>query len=88
MLDQFRAMIKSLDQKTLSDLCEKFVYEHDAALRAMLELAQEYGLRLTTDNIKELLSVMHQNGEFDHVECWGLELGANDLYRKFHPLMD
>ena len=35
--------------------------------------------------IKDFISEMHSNGDFDDVECWGLPLGSNDLYKKFHP---
>ena len=35
--------------------------------------------------IKNYMSDMHSNGEFDNVICFGTELSENQLYKKFHP---
>ena len=35
--------------------------------------------------IKNYMTDMHSNGEFDDVICFGIELSENQLYKKFHP---
>tara|TARA_B100000700_G_C14539261_1_gene621213 strand:- start:43 stop:303 length:261 start_codon:yes stop_codon:yes gene_type:complete len=83
-IDQFRKMINSLDDGVLADLCEQFVYDHEGAIKATIKFATDSGLLVNPNLVKDFITEMHQKGEFDHVECWGLELGANDLYKKFH----
>ena len=85
LLSQFKKMIGSLDENILADLCEQFVYDHEAALKATLELTTNFGMNVDSSQVKQFITEMHPNGDFDDVECWGLKLGTNDLYKKFHP---
>ena len=84
-LDQFREMIKGLDEDVLSNLCEQFVYDHEGAIKATIEFAADFGIAIEPKVVKDFITEMHKIGDFDHVECWGLDLGSNDLYKKFHP---
>ena len=84
-LIEFKKMIHQLDEDVLGTLCEQFVYDHDGAIKATINFADEYGLSVDSNLVKNFVTEMHQNGDFDHVECWGSPLGANDLYKKFHP---
>tara|TARA_Y100001970_G_C13734316_1_gene603026 strand:- start:194 stop:457 length:264 start_codon:yes stop_codon:yes gene_type:complete len=84
-LNEFKNMIKSLDAETLGTLCEQFVYDHEGAIDASIKFAESYGLSVDSEIVKDYITEMHKNGDFDHVECWGSELGSNDLYKKFHP---
>ena len=84
-LEQFRKMIKGLDDDSLTELCEQFVYDHDGAIKATIKFATDFGISIEPKSVKDFVTEMHKNGEFDHVQCWGLELGSNDLYKKFHP---
>ena len=83
-LDEFRSMLQLLDQEKLSVLCEQFVYDHAGAMAATIEISKAKGLSLDKDTVKEFITEMHENGEFDDVECWGIKLGHNDTYKKFH----
>ena len=83
-LTEFRSMTKSLEPDILGSLCEQFVYDHDGAINATIEFASDYGLTVNPKEVKEFITQMHQDGDFDEVECWGLDLGSNDLYKKFH----
>ena len=76
------------EPEDLASLCEQFVYDHDGALNATLKFALDFGIEITPIEVKEFITQMHKDGDFDDVECWGLELGANDLYKKFHPEND
>ena len=84
MFSQFKEMINCLDQDMLACLCEQYVYDHDGALAATIKLSKEPGLHINSNQVKDFITEMHKNGDFDHVECWGLKLGSNDLYKKFH----
>ncbi len=83
-LEDFRKMTKSLDKGILSDLCEQFVYDHEGAMQETMRFASQFGLELNCMQVKNFITEMHLNGDFDDVECWGLPLGCNDLYKKFH----
>ena len=84
-LERFKLMIKNLDQDVLATLCEQFVYDHEGAINATIEFAADFGISIEPKVVKGFITEMHKSGDFDHVECWGLELGSNDLYKKFHP---
>ena len=84
-LERFKLMIKNLDQDVLATLCEQFVYDHEGAINATIRFAADFGISIEPKVVKGFITEMHKNGDFDHVECWGLELGSNDLYKKFHP---
>ncbi len=84
-LEQFRNMIKELDPNDLANLCEQFVYDHEGAINATIRFASDFGITIDTEGVKDFVTEMHKIGDFDHVECWGLNLGSNDLYKKFHP---
>ena len=84
-LEEFRQMIKSLDEESLAELCEQFVYDHEGAIKATIKFAAEFGITIEQQGVKDFITEMHKVGDFDNVECWGLNLGSNDLYKKFHP---
>ena len=84
-LEQFKEMITRLDQDVLANLCEQFVYDHEGAINATINFAADFGLTIEPSGVKDFVTEMHKSGDFDHVECWGLQLGSNDLYKKFHP---
>ena len=83
-LHQFREMINGLDENDLATLCEQFVYDHEGAIKATIGFAKDVGIIIEAQRVKYFVTEMHKSGDFDHVECWGLELGSNDLYKKFH----
>ena len=84
-LDEFRQALKGLDEDVLSDLCERFVYDHEGAMKATIKFVADFGISIEPKVVKEFIGEMHRIGDFDDVECWGLDLGSNDLYKKFHP---
>tara|TARA_B100000700_G_scaffold264273_1_gene301932 strand:- start:353 stop:616 length:264 start_codon:yes stop_codon:yes gene_type:complete len=84
-LEEFRKMMGELEEDVLATLCEQFVYDHEGAINATIKFAADFGLSIEANGVKELVTEMHKSGDFDHVECWGLQLGSNDLYKKFHP---
>ncbi len=85
ILNEFKFMVRSSSPDVLEKLCEQFVYDHEGAINAVMGFAANYDLSLTQDQVKELITLMHKEGDFDHVKCWGLPLGSNDLCRKFYP---
>ena len=42
-------------------------------------------MNIDDSEIKDYMSEMHSNGDFDNVTCFGIELSENQLYKKFHP---
>ena len=78
-------MIKNLKRETLSELCEQFLFDHEGAMRVLLEYSKEFGMNIDGLEIKDYMTEMHLGGEFDHVVCFGIELSENQLYKKFHP---
>ena len=83
--EQFKEFLLGINSDKLSDLCERFIYDHEAATKTTKELSDSFGLTLTMENIKDYITEMHKDGDFDDVYCWGIQLGSNDLYKKFHP---
>ena len=83
--DDFHAMISNLKSDSLSELCEKFLTDHEAAMKMLSKYCDEFGLIIDNKEIKDHMTTMHSNGDFDNVVCFGIELSENQLYKRFHP---
>jgi len=83
--DDFRKMINNLNPEKLSELCEAFLTNHDAAMNMLFKYSSDYGLIFDSQEIKDNMTIMHKNGDFDNIVCFGIELSENQLYKKFHP---
>tara|TARA_B100001250_G_C19100657_1_gene486805 strand:+ start:179 stop:445 length:267 start_codon:yes stop_codon:yes gene_type:complete len=84
-INQFRGMINELKIEKLSEICEEFLYDHEGAMKTLSQCCYDFGIELNHLEIKNYMSTMHSNGDFDHVVCFGIELSENQLYKKFHP---
>ena len=82
---EFKEMINNLNKENLSDLCEQFLTDHEGAMEALSKYCIDFGLIFDNTDIKENMSRMHKNGDFDDIVCFGIELSENQLYKKFHP---
>ena len=83
--NDFHKMINNLNEENLSELCERFLTDHDTAMKILSKYCRDFGLVLDNIEIKDHMSTMHGNGDFDHIVCFGIELSENQLYKKFHP---
>ena len=81
----FQKMINNLNEENLSELCERFLTDHDSAMKMLSKYCKDFGLIFDNTEIKDHMSTMHSNGDFDNVVCFGIELSENQLYKKFHP---
>ena len=81
----FKKMINSLNEESLSELCEEFLTNHESAMNILFDHCNDFGLILDSQEIKDNMTTMHQNGDFDDIVCFGIELSENQLYKKFHP---
>ena len=78
-------MIKSMKTDILSEICEQFLYDHEGAMMKLTECCISFGMHIKELEIKNYMTEMHSNGDFDSVICFGIELSENQLYKKFHP---
>ena len=83
--NEFKEMIHSLNKEILSELCEKFLTDHEGAMIILRKYCVNYGLIIDPTKIKDYMTMMHINGQFDDIVCFGIELSENQLYKKFHP---
>ena len=83
--NDFQKMIHSLNKEKLSELCEEFLTNHEAAMSILFEYCSDFGLMYDSQEIKDNMAIMHENGDFDDIVCFGIELSENQLYKKFHP---
>ena len=83
--NDFKLMINNLNEENLSELCEHFLTDHEAAMKILSNYCRDFGLNINNTEIKDHMSLMHSNGDFDNVVCFGIELSENQLYKKFHP---
>ncbi len=83
--NNFQKMINSLNEEKLSELCEEFLTNHEAAMNTLLKYCSDFGLTYDTREIKDNMTIMHKKGDFDSIVCFGIELSENQLYKKFHP---
>ncbi len=78
-------MIHNLSEENLSELCEQFLFDHEGAMKILSKYCSDFGLRIDNTEIKDHMTTMHSNGDFDNIVCFGIELSENQLYKKFHP---
>ena len=83
--NDFQKMINSLNKEKLSELCEEFLTNHEAAMNILFKYCSDFGLIYDSQEIKDNMTIMHNNGDFDNIVCFGIELSENQLYKKFHP---
>ena len=83
--NEFKKMINNLNDDNLSELCEQFLTDHEGAMKILSKYCCDYGLIFNTKEIKDHMTMMHSNGDFDDIVCFGIELSENQLYKKFHP---
>tara|TARA_Y100001968_G_scaffold277290_1_gene272037 strand:- start:917 stop:1183 length:267 start_codon:yes stop_codon:yes gene_type:complete len=83
--NDFKKMIHSLKEENLSELCEEFLTNHESAMNKLFKYSSEFGLIFNSQEIKDNMTIMHKNGDFDDIVCFGIELSENQLYKKFHP---
>ena len=83
--NDFQKMIKTLNEESLSELCEQFLTDHAGAMKLLSKYCRDFGLIFDNTAIKDHMTTMHSNGDFDNVVCFGIELSENQLYKKFHP---
>jgi len=83
--NDFQKMINNLNEENLTELCEQFLTDHEAAMKILSKYCRDFELILDNTEIKDHMSTMHSNGDFDNVVCFGIELSENQLYKKFHP---
>ena len=83
--NDFKKMINNLNEENLSELCEEFLTDHEAAMKILSNYCRDVGLIFDSTEITDHMSTMHSNGDFDEVVCFGIELSENQLYKKFHP---
>ncbi len=81
----FKKMMNDLNEEKLSELCEVFLTNHDAAMNMLFKYSSDFGLMFNSQEIKDNMTIMHKNGDFDDIVCFGIELSENQLYKKFHP---
>ena len=84
-VNEFRGMINDLKIEKLSEICEQFLFDHEGAMKTLSECCCNFGMEINDMEIKNCMSTMHYNGDFDHVICFGIELSENQLYKRFHP---
>ena len=83
--NDFQKMIKNLNDEKLSELCEVFLTNHDVAMNMLFKYSSDFGLMFNSQEIKDNMTIMHKNGDFDNIVCFGIQLSENQLYKKFHP---
>ena len=83
--NDFKKMINNLNEENLSELCEQFLTDHETAMKVLSKYCSDSGLIFDNKEIKDHMSTMHSNGDFDDIVCFGIELSENQLYKKFHP---
>jgi len=81
----FKKVIDNLTNDNRSELCEQFLTDHESAMKTLCKYCSDSGLMFNNTDIKDYMSKMHSNGDFDDIICFGIELSENLLYKKFHP---
>ena len=82
---KFRQLLLGMGQEELGSLCEKFLYDHEGAIQSTWNITSRSNLKINLQEVKDLITEMHEKGDFDDVNCFSTPLYENELYKKFHP---
>ena len=75
-LNDFKALRASVSADVQSELYSLFASDPDAARQRMVALAGEQGVSLTVDQVREFLTAMDDEEEFDDIELDAVALAA------------
>ena len=54
----FQKMIKNLNDEKLSELCEEFLTNHEAAMNILFKYCSEFGLTFDSQEIKDNMTII------------------------------
>ena len=75
-LNDFKALRASVPTEVQKELYSLFSSNPDAARQQMVELAAEQGVTLTVDQVRQFLTQMNEDSEFDDIELDAVALAA------------
>ena len=75
-LNDFKALRASVPAEVQKELYSLFSSDPDAARQRMVELAAEQGVTLSVDQVREFLTQMNEESEFDDIELDAVALAA------------
>ena len=75
-LNDFKALRASVPAEVQTELYSLFSSDPDAARQRMVELAAEQGVTLSVDQVREFLTQMNEESEFDDIELDPIALTA------------
>ena len=75
-LEEFKSLRAGVAPEMQTELYRLFSSDPDAARQRMVELAAEQGVTLTIDQVREFLSAMDDEEEFDDIELDAIALAA------------
>ena len=75
-LNDFKQLRASVPAEVQKELYSLFSSNPDAARQRMVELAAEQGVALTVEQVREFLTQMNEESEFDDIELDAVALAA------------
>ena len=75
-LNDFKQLRASVPAEVQKELYSLFTSDPDAARQRMVELAAEQGVTLTVEQVREFLTQMNEESEFDDIELDAVALAA------------
>ena len=75
-LNDFKELRASVPAEVQTELYSLFTSDPDAARQRMVELAAEQGVTLSVDQVREFLTQMNEESEFDDIELDAVALAA------------
>ena len=75
-LNDFKALRASVPAEVQKELYSLFSSDPDAARKRMVELAAEKGVTLTVEQVRQFLTQMNEDSEFDDIELDAVALAA------------
>ena len=75
-LNDFKALRSSVPAEVQKELYSLFSSDPDAARQRMVELAAEKGVTLTVEQVRQFLTQMDEEEEFDDIELDAVALAA------------
>ena len=75
-LNDFKQLRASVPAEVQTQLYSLFSQDPEASFQRMVELAAEQGVALTVEQVREFLTQMNEDSEFDDIELDAVALAA------------
>ena len=75
-IEQFKELQTAVSAEDQAQIAELYLTDRDSAVRKMIGLASDKGVKLTSNEVQNFISEMDEDDEFDDIELTAATLSS------------